>query len=301
VNFEFAALSPRHQDTEENNTVLARPCLGIEVTIPSLAAQCLLGNIDPQHTEGRNVAACVEALTCPIPGVGATLVTVRADADSVTAMAVLEARSAGLKVDKEFVYTIGDADGAQEGPWRRDYTPAQDFRDASAVAMNFRSSMEDRVRMILEKITYGVLLPTAPPIDTSEITVYDRGGYAVAIADGLAGRGACSAGYRVAPVVIALNEFFSVGGCAPYKKFTIARWNGSVPMRWSEMLSDLNLVESSSYPTPEVMDEAGEIAIPEGERPALWGGSTSIIGSPQGVDSTLSLSEVEAIVRKHLI
>jgi hypothetical protein len=56
--------------------------------------RCLLGNIDPQHSEGNKDLAAIEAvMSSPLPPEGATLATVRADLDSVGTMAVFAIRS----------------------------------------------------------------------------------------------------------------------------------------------------------------------------------------------------------------
>jgi len=83
-------------------------------------------------------------------------------------------------------------------------------------------------------------------------------------------------GYTAAPVVVATNPVFRFGGGDPHRKHTIARWNSQVPMDWDGLLTDL------------VAREPG------------WGGSTSIIGSPQGVASGLTTDDVADLVERHL-
>jgi len=74
--------------------------IGIEVTVPALAARCAV-NLDPQHGSGPHVAACRDlaaidlALSCTLPLDGSTLATIRPDLDSVGAMAILELRRSG--------------------------------------------------------------------------------------------------------------------------------------------------------------------------------------------------------------
>lgn len=48
MHYNFATLDPR--PGADNSAVLGADTLGIEVPIPALAAQCGLGNIDPQHS-----------------------------------------------------------------------------------------------------------------------------------------------------------------------------------------------------------------------------------------------------------
>lgn len=256
---------------------------GIEVTIPALAKLCTLGNLDPQHSGGQaNTAACVAALTCALPPDGATLVTTRPDADSVAAMAVLLLRSEGHDreaiVENGFLEEIAAGDCAPDGPWIQDYVPPAGFSAANQVAMNFRKGLDARVNTIASALL-GVGLSAPVPNDYSQITVTlaANGRIAVALADGPAGKGACGAGYRHAPVVVTLNEEFSLRGEAPHRKFTVARWNAThVDMDWAGMLTELQELEPG------------------------WGGSASICGSPQGEGSTLTLEQVVSIVERHL-
>ena len=92
-------------------------------------------------------------------------------------------------------------------------------------------------------------------------------------------RAATSVGYSLAPVVVALNPEFrvSVGreGGQPHRKFTVCAFEA----RFADIRSAS--VELTSL-------EPG------------WGGSLTIIGSPQGVGSTLSVDQVVEVVRRHL-
>lgn len=278
--YTYLALDPRPDARESAVAQCGPSTLGIEVTVPELAAACGLGNIDPQHSGGQtNVAACQAALTAPIPPAGASLATVRADADSILAMAVLTARASGLPIDTGLVNRVGAADSAPDGPWRRDYTPPDEFAACNAVAMDHRRPLDERVSLLVDVLTGKAALPPTQPADYSavRVSVGADGRYAVALADGPAGRGAIAAGYRVAPVVIATNETFSVGGLPPHRKHTVARWNAGHPMDWDGMLTELRKVEPG------------------------WGGSSSICGSPQGVASALTTEQVVEIVERHLI
>lgn len=282
--YNFAAFDPRDtpEATDANQRILEQSrggLFGIEVTVPALAALCTMGNLDPQHTEGCNVAACVEALTCRLPSHRPTLVTVRPDCDSLMAMAVLKIRSHGgdKHINRELVETIGRADSAQAGPWVRDYTPPTAFAQANAVAMNHQVPITSRVSTLVDWILGYTQLPPCERNDSQiDVVVSPCGRYATARANGLAGKGGCGAGYRHAPVVIVVNEAFSLRGETPHRKYTIARWNDTVPMDWDGMLIELRQLEPG------------------------WGGSTSICGSTQGEASPLTLEQVKAVVERHL-
>lgn len=287
--YQFATLDPRDPSkvpaAAAANDAVFRDAIsgvyGVEVTVPSLAARCALGNLDPQHTGGQNIAACVAALDCELPIDGATVATVRADADSVLAMAVLAMRVAGDGglIDHDKATLIGAADSAPAGPWVRDYSPPPAFAAMNAVAMDHRTPMQDRVMRAVRWLCGLEELSKAEPTDHSavEVTVAGGGRYAIARADGPAGRGAIAAGYRLAPVVIAANEKFSLRGEPEHRKYTVARWNAThVPMDWAGLKAELQGLEAG------------------------WGGSDSIIGSSQGTASPLTLEQVVAVVGRHI-
>jgi len=82
--------------------------------------------------------------------------------------------------------------------------------------------------------------------------------------------------YCKAPVVLAKNPTFRFQGSKPHLKYTIAQYN-------------LGYVDLTAVLKELVDLEPG------------WGGSPTIIGSPQGKGSFLSMETVGSIVQKHLI
>jgi hypothetical protein len=90
----------RHKRAATDNPGRLGPmALGVEVSEPELAACCGLGNIDPQHNAGSDTRTAIEAaLDWPLPPEGALLVTIRADADAIGAMAVLLLRGANVEL-----------------------------------------------------------------------------------------------------------------------------------------------------------------------------------------------------------
>ena len=90
--YRYELLDPR--PGADNRHLLGACTLGIEITVPNLAAECGLGNIDPQHTaSSASRAAIEEAVEAPLPPADACLVTVRPDPDAFGAMAVLAMRA----------------------------------------------------------------------------------------------------------------------------------------------------------------------------------------------------------------
>jgi|GEM_PF-6873205 len=122
TKYQFAQFDPRPQGAEVNEKIFSLGAvLGIEVTIPALAVRCTLGNLD-HHRPGdthETPSACERAMTCELPPEGSVLTTVRSDADSITAMAVLvnraENRSSteGRSVDKDKVWAVVEISSAR--------------------------------------------------------------------------------------------------------------------------------------------------------------------------------------------
>lgn len=309
--YRFGVLDPRQAPVaaEHNDRLLSRqPVLGLEVTIPALAARCCLGNIDPQHgcdTFGRsatpvlgsNNAAITAALGHPLPPDGATLVTVRPDLDSIGAMAVLLIRAAGLDGDLGWidrVRLIEDVDAFAQGPWVERPLPTleQPYLDhgTSAVAAMAAAVADHRVPVDVRVnwMAHWLLTGEEPETyrlkaDTEAMAILeslDRGetvlhAYPRASVVFSSNRGAIGLGYRLNPVVVAINDNFSFNGGEPHRKVTIAQWDDThVDLR--AIVARLNVLEPG------------------------WGGSTTICGSPQGESSRVTDAQILAIISEHL-
>ncbi len=88
-------------------------------------------------------------------------------------------------------------------------------------------------------------------------------------------RAGTSLGYSQAPVVIVFNPLFKQNPGEAYKKYTICQYDGS----WVDLVAVKNELEKL---------EKG------------WGGSPTIIGSPQGKSSELAPEKIIEIVQKNL-
>lgn len=288
---EFSILDPRPTDAakEANEKIFASgPVLGIEVTVPALAAHCVLGNIDPQHTgENASSSAIKESLTIEIPAENAVLATVRPDLDSVGAMAIIAMRAEGVEFNSEILsrvdkisefdsFTQGDWPGQKPLPSQEEAWPNKLERELAAMnaaIFDHKVEIAERVRTIRAWLETGV-----EPAQYRAKAERDRADLVQALSDGrikvdttLDGRiavvesshfGALNIGYCLAPVVVALNPALRFQGGEPHRKFTVCQFKtGYVNLTAAkEALSKL---------------EPG------------WGGSPTIIGSPQGVNSTL--------------
>ncbi|GGS84198.1 hypothetical protein GCM10010156_48470 [Planobispora rosea] len=301
--YSFAVLDPRPHAQHANTATLAGPVLGVEVTVPALAQACSLGNIDPQHLGADAATAAIEAaLAWPLPPAGATLATVRADADALGAMAVLLLRANGsplLAGAIERIQIIAEADKEAAGPWpgpRPAPTPEDLLGPATPVmhlAADHTRPLKERVELIAEWIGHGkdaaaeAILAgyqeraLAEAREALESLTVQAGPVAVVTGSH---RLAMGLGYRYAPVVVACNPAFRFAGGEPHRKHTVARWNSVtiVELEWAAMVEELNAADPAATDT------------------ARWGGSTSIVGSPMGIASGLSAEQVAAIVREHV-
>lgn len=282
------------------------PVLGIEVTVPALAARCNLGNIDPQHGVGGTVdtAAIEVAVAHQLPPENAVLVTVRPDLDSVGAMAVMAIRARGesLEPAMDRIRRVADSDKFAKGGWPgvRELPSANNLWPeavasiesssqlaaiAAAVA-DFKVALAERVA-IMEKWLLTGEEPSSYRIKvdaerTEMVRALDAGEIQhqvvcngrVAVVES-AHRAATMVGYALAPVVVAVNPSFRLGGGESHRKITICAFTA----QYADIKSAL---------------------VELGKLEAGWGGSPTIGGSPQGVSTNLSTDQVVEVVARYL-
>lgn len=288
-----------------NEGWLGPETLGIEVTVPALAAHCGLGNIDPQHDGSCDPRAAIEvALTAPPPPPGAALVTVRADADALGAMAVLRIRAAGRTLPEDSLTRIADIarwDRLERGDWAA-WQAANPplFRPAIAIDLKGKRlelkivdalvrlddrTVEARVEALAEWLLAGhTTLPEAAvkaaldheaallsAWNRAAITVqrHESGRIAVLRSAPGAPPGGMDLAYRIAPVVVA-EGYLPTG-----RKLTVAQFEPG----WIDL--------------PALCAELAA-------REPGWGGSATIIGSPQGAACALALDAVAGMATARL-
>ena len=306
-NLGVIKLPPYVATVVNANAPLFQHTLGIEITDPALAAACDLGNIDPQHGFMRlpvgiaaapiGRAAIEVALGWPLPPSGSTLVTIRLDADAAGAMAVLSLRAQGRVICDDRVALVARSDCFDFGPWA-DWVAANPpplpgapllalvlhppaFRALSAYIQAEGRTSSEAVQMMADWLTGGPLPAAGTQLvaeaDTGAAAAWRNGDIKVSLVaeDRVAlicsdYRGAVGLGYRFAPVVIAEGEV------AGLRKLTVAQFaTGHADFaQLSEQLA---------------MEEAG------------WGGSATILGSPQGVASNLPLDRLIVLMRDYLL
>lgn len=283
------------------------PVYGIEFTLPALA-NLLTANIDGQHNATGGKAAIEIALNCAIPPQVATYAIVRPDADALGAVAVLEIRrnliheygddniALLLPEMAERITYIAKHDAFQFGAWpgpRDPSTLAKDpssllFAALSAICMDFKQSIESRVekmRTWLETGDCDVLATSRTKIESDNVKalsdaeiVEQAAKYVVLKAHTM---GATSIGYCYAPVVVIENDAFTFPGVdGTHTKYTICQFQAGKHANLIAVSDALNKIEKSG---------------------GTWGGSLAIVGSPQGVSSTLTMEQVLSSVRANLI
>ena len=305
--YEFSLLDPRLTEDAKryNEEVFRNEVFGIEVTIPALSDRCIF-NIDPQHGYVRSDRAAVQdaVLYNPLPPKGTTLVTIKADLDSIGSMAVLDCRACGTslkgasgrislitKIDR---FERGDWPGIREFPtsevlwtdadkWMRTSTPIAMYVGDNSIPLQERVvamqkwflDFEDprgyRERAVEERQAL------ARSIESGDIVWKMYGG----IQNGkkicfvrTTHRSATSVGYCRAPVVVALNRHFPVIS-GTIRKFTICAYRE----KYADIVGAVEELNSM---------EPG------------WGGSHTIGGSPQDRSSELKVKEVVSVVMNHL-
>lgn len=294
---------PRAQGAEQNEKIFALGrILGIEVTLPALAARCSDGNMDhhgPDSTS-ETPSACEQALEFGLPYdyvVGQdggprpgewplpVLATVRPDADSITAMAVIENRIGNRSIDRGLVAAVGRFDrlGPSAGK------PEVRVSAIARKAMDFKLPLEERVAWVGDllagdsKETEVAALIAAHDSEleaarkASELTLHADGRIACVVSTHRFGT---TLGYESASVVVAMNPAMPVDPKDPskgvYRKFTVCRYDSHIKCDLPAALKELQALEAG------------------------WGGRGDIFGSPQGVSSSLTVEQVIEVVSRHL-
>lgn len=325
-NYKFETLDPRPASRvpaaqAANDAVFAQgDVLGIEVTVPALAARCSLGNIDPQHTDGDAELAAIEvAMTMDLPPRGTVLATVRTDLDAIGAMAILEMRrryrvsNMDAQADQELAMALwedveprveqvaasdkfarGGWLGRQplptaDNPWPEGTESASDQSSLAAIAAqvsDFKVPVADRVEAMITWLSSG-----AEDADYRAQVEQERQAMIAALERGEIAA-FLSHDARIAVVTSTHRAATSVGYMlAPV---VVAR-NPAFPVRDADPVVKFTIAQFE----PGYVDLAAAFAqlneLEEG-----WGGSPTIGGSPQGVSSTLPIGQVVKVVESHL-
>jgi hypothetical protein len=284
------------------NALIGSNTLGIEITNAELADACDLGNIDPQHGFARGPdivgrAAIDVALGWPPPPPGATLATIRPDTDSFGAMAVLSLRTEGVKFTPAMrarIELVARSDCFDFGDWATwsaahppplpgakhisaHLHPPQVRALAAAIAL-CRDDLSGGVAIMGDWLTTGTVpaqveaevrkadMHAAAAWGLGQISVTPLCGGIIAYVKSDF-RGAMVLGYCTTPVVISESALGTV------RKITIAQFApGHVDM--ALLALRLNLLESG------------------------WGGSATILGSPQSMGPALEITTIIHLIQE---
>ncbi|MBX4189402.1 hypothetical protein KW785_02295 [Candidatus Parcubacteria bacterium] len=147
-----------------NDRWLGPMTMGVEVTKLPLAKRCGLGNNDPQHSGTRTSSAMEQSLVDRLPPLGAKLVTIKLDKDSVVAMAIYDLRAKKLdaKINKVLVAWAGAVDrhGWREAQ-KRSPALATYFTGSKAVtALDAVATNHEKWPTLDEKVRVSALIIT---------------------------------------------------------------------------------------------------------------------------------------------
>ena len=300
--YRFALLHPVERTVAQiaaNARVLGARTLGVEVTIAALAVRCGLGNIDPQHDGGADRRAAIEACLewQPLPPDHSWLVTIRPDLDALGGMALFALRRCGFLLAPALRARVADiarADAFANGPWPGPRPLPRDAAECiaalenrqiaalAAAAADHAVPLAARVRLLARWLRTGKAparyeaaveqrgRELAASLAAGGLRIQTAADGRIAIVEGSV-EGAVRIGYLRAPVVAALNPAFRFRGGPPHRKYTICQYRRGY-------------VDLAAVGRELATREPG------------WGGSDTIIGSPQGAGSALCLAQVVAVL-----
>ena len=293
--YDFAVIDPRPGARDATLALVTdRATLGIEMTVPNVAAACSLGTLDPQHTDGDIAHATIEAaMECDPPPPGALLVTVRPDLDAFGAMALLSLRAQGVEPDGDIhtrVQAIAESDKRAPGV-RATEEAVSDQQALAALVADHRVDTPARIASLEQWLASGTLPPEAEDYRQrvaearpTRAELVEARTAVRAVADGRVAllesglRSATSIAYERAPVAVVWNPSFTLAGDDPHLKYTVCqREPGHIDL--VGLWGTLNALEHNGS----------------------WGGSPTVGGSPQGTSTSLSRDHILAAVIDHLV
>lgn len=289
--YEYTTLNPRSETNPEFD-------LGIEITIPKLMLENV-ENIDPQHGKNANIesSAIEKALNYNLDKLpqGSKIATLRPDADSIGAMAVLELRSQDIIPDKELIKMIGKFDSygykkAQE-MYPEIEVRQEEITAASQVCLGRDKSIEEKVtwmkKLLTNKANYDEIqsinnkwledkekakksLEISPIVDDKAVLVTGSHPQAFAV------------GYEQAGIVAAYNPNFVrpwIENDTACEKWTIARYSEAEKIDIAKLKELLNEYEK-------------KYSAENYDHKKTWGGPANLVASPQGYTSNIPKEKI---------
>ncbi len=234
------------------------------------------------------------------------LVTIRPDLDSVGAMAVMALQLLETNLESfdgciKRIEAIAEMDNfsmsgwsgpknlpTTENPWSNEPWFTRPLAAVAMMVADYKVSLDERVQMMMNWLMIGVeygyyreytekeRLDMVAALESGKIKHETRADGKIAVVESTH-RAAVNIGYSLAPVVVACNPALRLGGGDPHLKYTVCAFEAGKFVDIKSALAELNQLEAG------------------------WGGSLTIGGSPQGVNSQLTIDEVVSVVEKHLI
>lgn len=304
TQFEYTLLDLRPVSLESTISALKAKkeegffLLGLEVATPNEQIKELLDmNIDPQHT-GQDVTTSATAWARENQGEivrkvqrrkKVLMVFLRVDLDALAAAVVaknqLAAKSGLLGTGR--IAAIDKMDCFKNGPWEPQGTIEEalnrndELGAMFAMASDFKAPIEERVKAMETWLLSGdepaeyrkkyeaekaEILAALKSGETQVFKIQD----VVFVKSSL--RAATTIGYTQAPIVVALNPAMPQREGDPIRKYTICQYG----------VGYLSPEEISLQVVAEALN-----SLEEG-----WGGSPTIIGSPQGQSSTVTTAGI---------
>jgi hypothetical protein len=305
TTLSYVTLDPRPQSREQEIARLRELresgafVWGIEVTVLELAAECSM-NTDPQHASESAACGAIEEVEQYLRSVDLSshehivLATIRRDADSVGAMAVVLMKISGDPFDHRTMariqVNISAEDSFLHGEWpgRRALEITEiswQFKALSALVSNPRLPLEEAVAHMRDYLLTGDcqgLIELISSLQEEWRQAIMTSGIDLAADNRIAVvettvRMGTDLAYRYAPVAVLVNPHFSFGGGPEHLKYTVCAYQ------------------------PHYVDFQGLLTALRGREPG-WGGNVTsgILGSPQGVSSQLTKDEVISLVEESL-
>jgi hypothetical protein len=315
LKYKVGSLNPHKSEnaTKQNGALLQEGAFGIGVIQDDLARRCIYNIVSHTPYFSLGMPGCDEgyraieiAATVELPKEGTMLVTSSENIDTVGAMAVLDLRMQSRELSQlpqaelGRIKDVANSLRFQSGRWpgktplpraackwpvglgypqcRKDIAPVSMMVTDPTVRLELRVAafqnwlVDGKTPLKYSAAASQRRSEIIAEIETSRTTIsLNEGGQIATVVS--KNPNALILGYSLAPVVVAYNSAHVIQGGMAHKKFTVAAFN-SAYLDTESACADLKSAEPG------------------------WGGR-NYIGSPQGLDSELSLDEVVEIVSRH--
>ena len=270
--------------------------VGLEMTVADLSDICDK-NIDPQHTDGKADECCAKTvaenakkLLAEFKGQDVVFVTNRVDVDSIAAYVTADRYLQGKPTEYNGnLAKINEHDAHLGAKWEGPKPIEQAFNPNNKVAalassvkvfMVTPKNIEDVKTFIDTGKVDETVMNNYRTVQTGIIDRVKSGEIKAEVVGGVAYVEttlpcATNVGYSMAPVVVATNPAMRNPDGTTYRKVSICQHEAEY--------ADLGAVKN-------------ELSA----REAGWGGSPTFVGSPQGQDCTIKLSDIKKLVYANL-